>query len=144
MTTDHAAKTHSRGELAFMRFLASILLLGAALFGLGLVGSIGAASTGARGDIAMVPVVALSTWMLGWLGMRLWTGRSVPQWFISGFFGMLVVGSFGICLHLMIKGDWDAAMVQFAMMAPMSLAVRQIVFPSAAKPPAKKEWDDLA
>ena len=74
-----------RESLAFPRFLALILFTGALFFGIGAVGSAVAAMTGERRAVGMSVGVGLSAWMLGWLGMVLWSGRSIPRWFIASF-----------------------------------------------------------
>ena len=101
MSKESVESGHGRGMLTLMRFLAAILLCEAACCGVAVVASIGMALDGKVQNLAILPFAVFFTWMFGWLGTRLWAGRSIPQWFISAFLGSLVVGCLGLSLNLM-------------------------------------------
>lgn len=107
----------SSGGGVLQRFLAVILFGGALIFGsvlpLVVIGTI------APGRAALpapwwIPFFAGGiAWVCGWLAMLLWSGRSIPRWFLGGWL-------YAVCLVAGVasfaKGDWESGSCMLGMM----------------------------
>lgn len=129
-----------RGSLGISRFFAVIL------FGLG--GVVGL-------PVLLVPVVLFHgdlrglwivsaggpvAWGLGWLGWVLWTGRSIPRWFMTAFgLFVLAVPVAGVVAG---GGDWKEIATAVAVLGPMALPFWSALRGQPAGP-TKVERDDL-
>ena len=129
-----------RESLALPRFLALILFTGALFFGIGAVGSAAAAMTGERRAVGMSVGVGLSAWMLGWLGMVLWSGRSIPRWFIASF-GIVIVA--GPVVAVSFSGTWMEALTMVGMVVPGALGFQSVLRNYPGTPPKPKTFDEL-
>ncbi|WP_165248827.1 hypothetical protein [Paludisphaera soli] len=113
---------------------------------LGAVAALGAAmviTRGQRSDALILVSTGTIAWVLGWLGARLWAGRSIPGWFLAGVFGLVVVVPF---LGLLATGEWGLAMMLLGTILP-GLVVFDfgLIFgPRTAPGKAKDAADDLA
>ncbi len=129
-----------RESLALPRFLALILFTGALFFGIGAVGPAVAAMTGERRALGLLVGVGLTAWMLGWLGMVLWSGRSIPRWFIASF-GLVIVA--GPVAAVLFSGSWMEALTMVGMVVPSALGFRTILRDYPGKPPRPRTFDEL-
>ena len=125
------------------RFFAVILLSLAALLGLPTaLASIGSLAAGDWRSLAVLAGVGPIVYGLIWLGMLLWSGRSIPSWFITAFLVAMVAIP---VLATLSTGDWKGAAQILAMWAPAIFTVGQALRPAPeAKPLVPKEFDDFA
>ncbi len=129
-----------RESLALPRFLALILFTGALFFGIGAVGSAVAAMTGERRALGLLVGVGLTAWMLGWLGMVLWSGCSIPRWFIASF-GLLIVA--GPAVAVLFSGSWMETLTMVGMVVPGALGFQSVLRNYPGTPPKPKSFDEL-
>ena len=115
------------GDRIIQRILAVILSSGALIFGAAV--SIGIATTIGQGMQArpsawgMVFAAGGIAWVCGWLAMRLWSGRSIPMWFITTF---LCAPPAAVCLARLASGDLEDAAYMGAMFLYMYWQIRSI------------------
>lgn len=128
------------GNLVIQRFLALFLFAGCLVFGLAIPAAIDGAFKGPSQTIGMLFAAVLTAWMLGWLGMVLWSGRGIPRWFIRGFL-LVLIGGQVVCACCC--NSWSDAGVIVS-----SLVISAAGFPTIwrdygakpAKPPALDEF----
>ena len=132
----------ARLDLRIARFFA-VILYGFALF-IGLpavLGALGSLRVGEWRSFAMLGGAGLLAWMLFWLGRVLWTGRSIPGWFLNGFFlSILAIGT----VPSLLEGKWMDALIVAGMIVPSGLSFWNAQAQSTKKPPKRDEFDEIA
>ncbi len=117
--------------LALPRCLALILFALAALIGLPtLLASAGGLMERDWRALVVLGGVGALVRMLVWLGMRIWSGRSIPGWFLAAFGAVIVVTPAAL---LVAKGQWVEGLVLLVACVPMIMQVRAASLSPATK-----------
>ncbi|MDG3007260.1 hypothetical protein [Paludisphaera mucosa] len=134
-----------RESLALPRLLASILFALAAVFGLVAAVALTALLSGGRMPFMIAAATAPIAWVLTWLGLRLWTGRAIPSWFITTFFVTLLIGG-GVApaIRLLKPGTWMEALALLIMSFTALYSYASAPHPTAGDLPDSKKRDDLS
>ncbi len=89
----------------------------------------------------LLATVGPVVWVLVWLGRLLWSGRSIPGWFISAFYvGILAVPA----TQLLAKREWMEALALLGMCIPVLLQFTSAARLYPKKPVVLEEFDDFA
>jgi hypothetical protein len=131
----------SRDGLKFAQFLALILFFLAAVIVLVAAYVSFSIFAGERFAIGILAGAGPVAWMLGWLGMRLWSGRPLPRWFLSAH----ALGTFGFLAAFgWARGHRLESLVLVGMMISVLFKFRSINQGDSVKPPAPEAFDLLA
>ena len=132
----------SRDDLALPRFLALILFTIAVIIGLPTAAlAIGTLMVGDWRGLLVATTAGPVVWVVVWLGRTLWSGRSIPPWFISAFCVGVVAMPF---VAAVATRNLLRALILLALVAPVLMAIYPTRRPSAKKPGVLKEFDDFA
>jgi hypothetical protein len=129
-----------REGLALQRFLALFLFAGAASFWIGAIAAVAPALSGDMRAIGMFTGTGLSAWTLGWLGMVLWSGRTIPKWFMASFLWLIGAGPL---LLAFLCDTWMESLTLVGMVAPIAMSVPSVLRNYPAMPPKPKTFDEL-
>ena len=129
-----------RESLALPRFLAVILFAGSFCFGMGAIAGLFTAITGEVRVVVMLAGVGLTAWMLGWLGMVIWSGRMIPRWFIASF-GILIVA--GSVVAAMFSHTWAEALALVSTVPATALGFRSVMQNYPGQSPKPKTFDEI-
>jgi hypothetical protein len=132
--------TVPREGLILPRFLALFLFSGGFSFAIGTFVSAAKAISGDPRAIGMLVGTGLTTWMLVWLGMVLWSGRAIPKWFITSF---LLLTGFGPLLLAFFCNTWMESLAMVGMVVPSAMSALSVLRSYLGKPPKPKTFDEI-
>ena len=130
----------SRTDLALPRFLAVILFGLAAFTGLPMVAAaVVSLFAGKWGAALLIASVLPIVWATVWLGRVIWSGRSIPMWFVFALAGLI---SAVPVAGLSVKGEWMGALGVLALLLPFLAVIWSGLRTTYGKPTKPKVFDD--